>query len=61
MLGTNEKVAKKFQATVSGRLKHGRPEKYISQLSVDTGYRLEDLPSAMNERDSATDFRGFSR
>ena len=35
-----------------GRAKAGRPARtYIQQLSVDTGYSLEDLPRTMDDRD----------
>ena len=35
-----------------GRAKAGWPARsYIQQFSVDTGYCLEDLPGAMNDRD----------
>ena len=35
-----------------GRAKVGRPARsYIQQLCVDTGYSLEDLPGAMDDRD----------
>ena len=35
-----------------GRAKAGRPARtYIQQLCEDTGYNLEDLPEAMNDRE----------
>ena len=35
-----------------GRAKAGRPGRnYIQQLSADTGYSLEDLPGAMDDRE----------
>ena len=41
------------QATSShGRIKVGQPARsYIRQLSADTGYSLEDLPGAMDDRE----------
>ena len=37
---------------LQGRANAGRPaRKYIQQLCVDTGYSLEDLPGAMDDRE----------
>ena len=38
--------------TSDGRAKAGRPaQTYIQQLFADTGYSLEDLPGAVDDRD----------